>query len=97
MADIHQRLAVADFLRGLTSAAFSEAAGAIIGDLNYVHPFRDGNGRTQLQYLDSLALRAGHPLDLARLSPSGWRAASRAAHEGDYGLMIEQIAKAADA
>ncbi len=97
MTDIHQRLVAARFLCGLSPPAFAEAAGTIIGDLNYVHPFRDGNGRAQLQYLDSLARQAGHPLDLTRLSPAGWRAASRAAHEGDYRLMSEEIAKAAGA
>ncbi|EJL27619.1 protein involved in cell division [Caulobacter sp. AP07] len=95
VADIHRRLVAADFLRGLERPAFAEAASAIIGDLNYVHPFRDGNGRTQLQYLDGLALRAGHPLDLSRLSPTGWLTASRAAHDGDYRFMAEAIARAA--
>jgi cell filamentation protein len=95
MADIHQRLAAANFLRGLSPWDFAQAAGVVIGDLNYVHPFRDGNGRVQRQYLDGLALQAGHPLDLARLSPAGWLAASRASHDGDYRLMAEEIARAA--
>lgn len=95
VADIHRRLVATDFLRGLERPAFAEAASAIIGDLNYVHPFRDGNGRTQLQYLDGLALQAGHPLDLSRLSPVGWLTASRAAHHGDYRLMAEEIERAA--
>lgn len=96
MADIHQRLAATNFLRGMNRWDFAQAAGVIIGDLNYVHPFRDGNGRVQRQYLDGLALQAGHPLDLAQLSPTGWLAASRAAHDGDYRLMAEEIARAAD-
>ncbi|TCS13670.1 Fic family protein [Caulobacter sp. BK020] len=94
MADVHQRLVATDFLRGLTRRNFAEAAGVIVGDLNYVHPFRDGNGRTQLQYLDALARQAGHPLELVRLSPTGWLAASRAAHKGDYRLMVEEIDRA---
>jgi len=96
MANIHQRLVAARFLRGLARGDFVRTAGAIIGDLNYVHPFRDGNGRTQLQYLDQLARQADHPLELAKLSPTGWLEASRAAHNGDYRLMIEEIDRAAD-
>jgi cell filamentation protein len=95
MADIHHRLVAADFLRGLTRWNFAQAAGVIIGDLNYVHPFRDGNGRTQLQYLDGLARQAGHPLELARLSPESWLAASQAAYNGDYRLMVDEVARAA--
>ena len=92
MADVHRRLRDADFLRGLHRRAFATAASATIGDLNYVHPFRDGNGRTQLQYLERLAWQARHPLALERLSPPGWLAASRAAHHGDYQPMAEEIA-----
>lgn len=57
MADVHRRLVQADFLRGLSRDAFAEAAGPIMGDINYVHPFREGNGRAQLQYLEQLAAR----------------------------------------
>jgi cell filamentation protein len=91
MADIQGRLKKAKFLRSLSQGDFARAAGGIIGDVNYVHPFREGNGRTQLQYLKQLAARAGHPIDLTRLTPEGWLAASRAAHNGDYGVMAREI------
>jgi len=64
VANIHQRLVQRRFLVGLEHAEFTREAGKIIGDLNYVHPFREGNGRTQLQYLKRLAVRAGHDIDL---------------------------------
>jgi cell filamentation protein len=94
MADIHRRLIEANFLRGLTRTAFAKAAGAIMGDVNYVHPFREGNGRTQLYYLEQLAEQARHPLDLRRLDPKRWIEASRAARAGDYAPMISAIARA---
>lgn len=94
MRDVHQRLARAAFLHGLSRADFATAAGQIMGDVNYVHPFREGNGRTQLFYLAQLAERAGHPLGLARLDPQGWIAASRAAHDGDYAPMAAVITRA---
>lgn len=78
--DIHQRLERAAFLRGLSRAEFARAAGRIMGDVNYVHPFREGNGRAQLFYLEQLAERAGHPIDLTRFDPRRWIEASRAAH-----------------
>jgi len=94
MADIYRRLETADFLRGLSRAAFAEAAGQVIGDVNYVHPFREGNGRTQLFYLEQLSEQAGHKLDLAAINPARWLAASRAAHRADYAPMAEEIAQA---
>ena len=92
MADVHRRLANANFLHGLAPWEFASAAGRILGDVNYVHPFRECNGRTQLFYLAQLGEQAGHNLDLTRLSPSGWIAASREAHLGNYDRMSNEIA-----
>ncbi|MCX7381319.1 MAG: Fic family protein [Alphaproteobacteria bacterium] len=91
MNDVHRRLEQSDFLRGLSRREFALASGPIIGDVNYVHPFRDGNGRTQLLYLEQLAEQAGHPIDLAHIDPQRWLAASRAAHFGRYESMSEEI------
>ena len=93
MADVHRRLEQADFLRGVSGAAFAEAAGPIMGDVNYVHPFRDGNGRAQLQYLEQLAEQAGCAIDLARIDPGRWLEASRASHGGDHGPMAAEIGR----
>src|SRR5262249_28400503 len=92
MRDVHRRLAESGFLSGLPPADFAREAGAIIGDVNYVHPFREGNGRTQLQFLRRLAERAGHPLDLTALDPARWMDASRRAHSGRYEAMARCIA-----
>ncbi len=94
MADVHRRLRQSGFLRGLNRARFADAAGVIMGDVNHVHPFREGNGRTQLLYLEQLAEQAGHPLDLTRLNPPTWVAASRAANTGNYAPMAEAIGQA---
>ena len=36
---------------------------------NELHPFREGNGRTQRVFLAQLAQQAGHPLDFSRIDP----------------------------
>lgn len=94
MADVQARLEQANFLNGLSATVFAEQVGRIMGDVNYVHPFREGNGRTQLLYLEQLAEQAGHPLDLTQLDPTRWIDACRRAHEGDYGLMAKEIGNA---
>lgn len=91
MSDIHRRLVKTDFLRGLEQSAFAAEAAQIIGDVNYVHPFREGNGRTQLQYLKLLAAQAGHPLDLTKIDATGWLEASREAHRARYAFMAQVI------
>jgi cell filamentation protein len=94
MADVHRRLTRAGFLKRLPAGEFAREAGVIIGDINYIHPFREGNGRTQAQYLKQLAAHAGHQLDFRRVDPVMWIEASKASHATDYGLMAEAIRKA---
>lgn len=91
MTDVHRRLEKAGFLRGLSVSAFAEAAGPIMGDVNYVHPFREGNGRAQLQYFQQLAVQAGHAVELTLIGPERWLDASRASHAGDYRPMVAEI------
>lgn len=94
MADVHRRLVKTRFLHGMLQPDFARAAGQIIGDVNYVHPFREGNGRTQLQYLKQLAVQAGHPLDLTKIDPAGWIDASKAAQRANYDLMARVVENA---
>jgi cell filamentation protein len=54
-------------LRGLDADAFAVRAAVHISELNAVHPFLDGNGRALRAFLEILADRAGHPIDLARI------------------------------
>lgn len=96
MANVHTRLLARKMLVGLDRMAFADEAAKIIGDVNYVHPFREGNGRTQLQYLEQLADHAGHPLDITAFKDD-WIVASRASHRGDYDLMARSILAAIEA
>lgn len=91
MADVHKRIVAAKEFRGLGRDDFAKQAGQIMGDVNYAHPFREGNGRTQLQYLKQLAGRAGHSLDLEKIDRSKWMEASRQAHAGKYETMSQSI------
>jgi cell filamentation protein len=94
MADVHRRIVANGFFVGLEAEVFSEQVGPIIGDVNYVHPFREGNGRTQLQYLKQLCEQAGHYLDLRCIDAEGWMAASRRAHHADYRPMSAALGDA---
>jgi cell filamentation protein len=94
MADVHRRIVATNYLQGLSQKDFAERAAAIIGDVNYVHPFREGNGRTQLQFLKQLAERAGHSIDLTKLKPDQWLQASKEAHQARYGAMARAIESA---
>lgn len=94
MADVEKRLKDKNYLRNLPRGAFAREAAAIIGDVNYVHPFREGNGRVQMQYLKQLCEQAGHPIRLERIEPQAWMEASREAHQARHDKMKECIAVA---
>ncbi len=96
MADVHRRIVASNYLRGLDQDAFAGKAGEILGDVNYVHPFREGNGRTQMAYLEQLATQAGHKIDLSLIDGERWIEASKQAHRGDYAGMSDVIASAMD-
>lgn len=88
---VHERLKASRFLKGTSAEEFANKAGEIIGDINYAHPFREGNGRTQLQFLQKLASHAGHVVDPGRLTKDRWIAASKAAHMANYQPMASAI------
>jgi cell filamentation protein len=50
-------------LVGLDANAFANRAAYFIGELNAAHPFREGNGRTQREFIRQLGLKAGHYID----------------------------------
>lgn len=54
---------------------FIATAATFLADLNAIHPFREGNGRTQFTFLFLLGERAGHRLDVARIRPQEMLAA----------------------
>ena len=95
LAYVSNCLAQKDCLRGLPLDEFTTEAATIIGDLNHVHPFREGNGRTQLEFLKQLGSQAGHILDLTLLDKEKWIEASIAAHVADYAPMRHEILKLA--
>jgi cell filamentation protein len=94
MADVYQRLQQQNYLRHLSIKAFAEAAGRILGDVNYVHPFREGNGRAQLIYLRQLGRQAGHAINLSLLERDAWIEASIQSHRGNYDPMAACVLRA---
>lgn len=63
------QLATDNYLQQLDKARFANEAAHFIAELNAIHPFREGNGRSQLSFLVLLAEQAGHPLDTDKIDP----------------------------
>jgi cell filamentation protein len=73
---IFVELRAADGLCNLSKPNFAERVAAVINEINAVHPFIEGNGRVCREFLKDLAARAGHPIDLTRLTRESWYAAA---------------------
>jgi cell filamentation protein len=79
------------YLCGLAAADFARDAAHFLAELNAIHPFREGNGRTQLIFLALLADRADHPLDLDRLDPAATLDAMIDSFNGDESALAAII------
>ena len=55
-------------LGDLDTAQFCKRAAFYIGELNAIHPFRDGNGRTQREFIRQLALRNRFHIHWSRIT-----------------------------
>ncbi|MWJ87057.1 cell filamentation protein, partial [Clavibacter michiganensis subsp. michiganensis] len=64
---LFRKLEREDYLTGLDADTFTERLAARWGELSAIHPWRDGNTRSQSMYVAALAQRAGHPIDWARI------------------------------
>lgn len=76
-----------DGFKGLEPKDAADILADILVDLNGIHPFREGNGRTQRLFLMLLAEGYGYRLDLTRISENDMRNASMAAARGNRNLM----------
>jgi cell filamentation protein len=84
-------LSAAKFLKGLSAVEFAHQSARLLTQLNAIHPFREGNGRTQLTFLTLLATRAGHPLALDRMDPGAMLHAMVASFDSDQSRLATLI------
>ena len=61
-AEVFGRLAADRHLRGRDRDGFLDGLTALLAEVNALHPFREGNGRTQRAFLSQLARDAGYRL-----------------------------------
>lgn len=85
------RLKKTEFLPGSEVAAFVVEAAEFLGDVNHIHPFREGNGRTQLIFMRLLGQRAGHAFRSEAVEADEFLAAMIASYNGEIGALIDEL------
>ena len=59
---LFHQLAGEQYLRGIDSKEFCRRAAHYLGEINALHPFREGNGRAQREFIRELAVEAGYEI-----------------------------------
>lgn len=93
MDRLFERLHAPPFLSGAHAEDFVFAAAAFLADLNAIHPFREGNGRSQLAFLHLVALRADHPLRLDQIRRETFLPAMIESFSGQLAALQAELAE----
>jgi cell filamentation protein len=70
---------------------FVTATAHFLAELNAIHPFREGNGRSQLSFVHLLGERAGYPFDFSRLQRGSFLPAMVASYDGNLEPLIGEL------
>jgi cell filamentation protein len=92
--EIFARLGGDRHLVGLDREAFVARLAHYFGEVNALHPFREGNGRAQRVFFGQLAAHAGYQLDWQHIDPERNINASKAAMRGDEQPLRDLLADA---
>jgi cell filamentation protein len=90
-APIFQQLAEEKHLAGLDPAAFSERAAYYLGEVNALHPFREGNGRAQREFVSHLAAVNGYYVAWENVKRNDMLQASVASFKGNTSQLAALI------
>jgi cell filamentation protein len=83
-------------LSGADRGGFANRGAYYLGEINAIHPFREGNGRTQREFIRQLALRNGYALDWSRVSREQMIDASRQSFKTDNAGLEKVLQSALD-
>lgn len=82
-----------NYLKDCNEDNIAAKAAYYLGEINAIHPFREGNGRTQREFIRELLLPTGFYVDYSRCNAKMMLYASINAFAGDYTLMTELFDK----
>ena len=65
-----------NYLADLSKEELAERLAYYLSELNVLHPYREGNGRTTREFIRELALKNGYNLNLSKVTPQDFLKAS---------------------
>ena len=91
--EIFLKLKKESYLGKLDNDGFIKRLAYYLGEINALHPFREGNGRSQREFIRALALRNGYVIHDDRITPKEMISASIKSFMCNYCEMEELIKK----
>lgn len=79
------------YLQNLKAGEMAKRLAYYLAEINALHPFREGNGRTQREFIRQLAYQNGYFLSYAGITQEEMVEASKASFKLDYTLLTEII------
>jgi len=95
LASLFGELKSESYVRGTDAASFVKRAAYYLGAINATHPFREGNGRSQREFLRQLGVQAGHRLSWVDLDEQAKKEASILSHTRRDNSGLERILEGA--
>jgi len=77
--------------RDVTPEEFVTRLAGFLAELNAIHPFREGNGRTQLSFCGLMGAAFDQPLQLRRVRQKTFLPAMVASFAGDLGALVAEL------
>jgi len=93
---VFQNLARDGFLKGLSRKHFAHKMGILFAEINRIHPFREGNGRAQRQFVRQLSNSVGYKLHFEVVSKERVVQASILSANGDVDMMVRLMDEITD-
>ena len=87
LTKVFDELANEHFLQGMQRREFARKVAALLSEINRIHPFREGNGRAQRQFVRQLADSLGYKLHFEIVSKERLIQASILSASGDVAMM----------
>lgn len=94
MDDLFRKLKKEDYLRNYeVKGELSKRLAYYLGEINAIHPFREGNGRCQRMFIEHLSFYLDYQLDFMDITNEEMLEASVKAFDLDYSMMEKLLEK----
>lgn len=90
-AEVHSKLKKENYLCNLEKNDFITRLAYYMGEINAVHPFREGNGRASRLLFKELCRNAGYTLEFRKTNKDTLVKADILAFNREYGLLIDVL------